>query len=58
MKRKLSLRKKIVVAFAVLLSLLVLLTGAFFCYVSDYYPAEELAITILNQGERLDVQDD
>lgn len=37
--------------------LLVLLAGAFFWYVSDYYRAEDIAVTVLAQDDGITVQD-
>lgn len=39
------------------LLLLVLLTGGFFWYVSDYYRAEDLAVSVLSQGDNIVQQD-
>lgn len=52
--KKLSLFKKVLLSIVVLL---VLLSGAFFWYVSDYYRAEDIAVTVLAQDEGITVQD-
>lgn len=39
------------------LLLLALLTGGFFWYVSDYYHAEDLAVSVLSQGDNIVQQD-
>ena len=57
-KRKMSLRKKLLIAGAVVLALLVLLVGAFFWYVSDYYRAEDVALAVLSGEDGITVQDD
>lgn len=41
----------------ILLAVLVLLTGAFFVYVSDYYRAEDVALEVMNDGSGITVQD-
>lgn len=57
-KRKMPLRKKLLIAGAVVLALLVLLVGAFFWYVSDYYRAEDVALAVLSGEDGITVQDD
>ena len=57
-KRKMSLRKKLLIAGAVVLALLVLLVGAFFWYVSDYYRAEDVALAVLSGEDGITLQDD
>ena len=57
-KRKMPLRKKLLIAGAVVLAVLVLLTGAFFWYVSDYYWAEGVALAVLSGEYGITVQDD
>ena len=44
-----SRRKKWLVAGGILLLILVLLTGLFFWYVSDYYQAEDVALAVMEQ---------
>ena len=53
-QKKLSLFKKVLLGIVILL---VLLSGAFFWYVSDYYRAEDVAITVLAQNDGITVQD-
>ena len=55
--RKSSLRKKLLIAAAVLLAVLAVLTGVFFWYVSDYYPAQDVALAVLAQDDGITVQD-
>ena len=57
-KRKMSLRKKLLIAGAVVLAVLILLAGAFFWYVSDYYRAEDVALAVLSGEDGITVQDD
>lgn len=52
-KKKNRLKRLLLVT----LLLLVLLTGGFFWYVSDYYRAEDLAVTVLFQGDNIVQQD-
>ena len=49
-KHKMPLRKKLLIAGAVVLAVLILLAGAFFWYVSDYYRAEDVALAVLSGG--------
>ncbi len=44
-------------AVGILLAVLVLLAGAFFLYVSDYYRAEDVALEVMNDGSGITVQD-
>ena len=53
-----SQRKKWLVAGGILLLILVLLTGLFFWYVSDYYRADEIALEVLARDGGVTVQDD
>lgn len=53
-QKKLSLFKKVLLGIVVLL---VLLAGAFFWYVSDYYRAEDIAVSVLAQDDGITVQD-
>lgn len=50
--------KKLLIAGAVVLAVLVLLTGAFFWYVSYYYRAEGVALAVLSGEYGITVQDD
>lgn len=52
--KKLSLFKKVLLGIVILL---VLLSGAFFWYVSDYYRAEDIAVSVLAQDDGITVQD-
>lgn len=52
-----SRRKKWLVAGGILLLILVLLTGLFFWYVSDYYRAEDVALAVMEQDSGITVQD-
>lgn len=59
MKTKRMLRrKKRLLAGGIVLLVLAVLTGAFFWYVSDYYPADEIAQEVLAQDSTIEVQDD
>lgn len=49
--------KKLRIAAAILLILLAVLTGGFFWYVSDYYRAEDVAVSVLAQADGIAVQD-
>ena len=51
-------RKKLLIAGAVVLAVLILLMGAFFRYVSDYYRAEDVALAVLSGENGITVQDD
>lgn len=53
-QKKLSLFKKVLLGIVILL---VLLAGAFFWYVSDYYRAEDIAVSVLAQDDGIIVQD-
>lgn len=53
-QKKPSLFKKVLLGIVVLL---VLLAGAFFWYVSDYYRAEDIAVSVLAQNDGITVQD-
>ena len=50
-------RKKWKIAVGILLTVLVLLAGGFFWYVSDYYRAEDVALEVLASGDHLEVRD-
>ena len=51
-------RKTRKIALGSLLAILVLATGGFFWYVSDYYRAEDAALEVLSTGDHLEVRDD
>lgn len=53
-QKKPSLFKKVLLGIVVLL---VLLAGAFFWYVSDYYRAEDIAVSVLAQDDGITAQD-
>lgn len=53
-QKKLSLFKKVLLGIVILL---VLLAGAFFWYVSDYYRAEDISVSVLAQDDGITVQD-
>lgn len=55
--KKTSLRKKLTVAAAISLAVLAALTGGFFWYVSDYYRAQDVAVTVMAQDDGITVQD-
>lgn len=56
-KTKTSLAKKLLIVAGVVVLLLVLCVGAFFWYVSDYYPAEDVALEVMSQDSEITVQD-
>ena len=49
--------KKRLVAVGIVLLLLIILVGAFFWYVSDYYRADDVAMEVLAQDSTIEVQD-
>ena len=51
-------RKKRKIAVGILLTVLVLMAGGFFWYVSDHYRAEDAALEVLASGDHLEVRDD
>ena len=55
--RRMSRRKKWLLAGGIVLLVLAILAGAFFWYVSDYYRAEDVALEVLTQDNNIDVQD-
>lgn len=56
-KTKTSLAQKLLIAAGVVILLLALCAGAFFWYVSDYYPAEDVALEVMSQDSGITVQD-
>ena len=56
--RQMPRRKKRLLAGGTVLLVLAILAGAFFWYVSDYYPADEIALEVLAQDSTIEVQDD
>lgn len=56
--KSMSRRKKWRLAGGSVLLVLVILGGAFFWYVSDYYPAEDVALEVMAQDSGITVQDD
>ena len=56
--KSMSRRKKWRLAGGSVLLLLVILGGAFFWYVSDYYPAEDVALEVMAQDSGITVQGD
>lgn len=55
--KPMSRRKTWLVAGGIVLLILVLLAGAFFWYVSDYYRAEDTALAVMAQDSGITVQD-
>ena len=55
--KRMSRRKKWLLAGGIFLLLLAILAGAFFWYVSDYYRAEDMALEVLAQDSTIKVQD-
>ena len=56
--RQMPRRKKRLLAGGIVLLVLAVLAGAFFWYVSDYYPADEIALEVLAQDSSITVQGD
>ena len=56
--KRMPRRKKRLLAGGIVLLVLAVLTGTFFWYVSDYYPADEIALEVLAQDSTIEVQDD
>lgn len=56
--KRMSRRKKWLVAGGILLVILAILAGVFFWYVSDYYRAEDVALEVMAQGSGISQQDD
>ena len=56
--KRMPRRKKWLLAGGIVLLVLAVLTGAFFWYVSDYYPADDIALEVLAQDSTITVQDD
>lgn len=54
--RKLPASKKLTVALGIVVLLLAVCAGAFFWYVSDYYPAEDVALEVMAQDSGITVQ--
>ena len=56
MQTKRMLRhKKWLIAGGIVLLILAILTGLFFWYVSDYYPADETALEVMSQDSGITV---
>lgn len=55
--KRMSRRKKWLLAGGIFLLVLAILAGAFFWYVSDYYRAEDVALEVLAQDSTIEVQD-
>lgn len=55
--RKLPASKKLTVALGIVVLLLAVCAGAFFWYVSDYYPADDVALEVMAQDSGITVQD-
>lgn len=55
-KTGLSISQKLLIALGVAALLLALCAGAFFWYVSDYYPAEDVALDVMAQDSGISVQ--
>ena len=56
--RRMSRRRKWLLAGGIFLLVLAILAGAFFWYVSDYYPAEDVALEVLAQESTIEAGDD
>ena len=55
--KQVPLRKKLLIAGRIVLLVLVILAGAFFWYVSDYYRAEDMALEVMAQDSGISVQE-
>lgn len=55
--RKLPASKNLTVALGIVVLLLAVCAGAFFWYVSDYYPADDVALEVMAQDSGITVQD-
>lgn len=55
--RKLPAPKKLTVVLGIVVLLLAVCAGAFFWYVSDYYPADDVALEVMAQDSVITVQD-
>ena len=51
------MKKWLKISLITIISLVLLFTGAFFIYVSDYYRADDLAIAVMQSGDDIHVQD-
>ena len=56
-KTRKPLGRKLLLAAGILLAVLAVLAAVFFWYVSDYYPAEEVAVEVLAQDDGMEVRD-
>ena len=56
--KRMSHRKKWLMAGEIVLLILAILAGVFFWYVSDYYRAEDVALEVMAQDSGITVQDD
>ena len=55
--KRMSRRKKWLLAGGIVLLVLAVLAGTFFWYVSDYYRAEDVALEMLSAGDNIEVRD-
>ena len=55
--KQVSRQKKLLQAGGIVLLCLLILSGAFFWYVSDYYPAEDVALEVMAQNSKILRQD-
>ena len=55
--KRMPRHKKWLIAGGIVLLILAILTGLFFWYVSDYYPADETALEVMSQDSGITVQD-
>ncbi len=51
------MKKWLKISLITIISLVLLFTGAFFIYVSDYYRADDVAIAVMQSGDDIHVQD-
>ena len=52
------MNKRLKVGLITLVLFVVILTGGFYYYVSDYYKADDMAIAVMNSQDSIDFQDD
>lgn len=50
-------RKKLLLAAAIFIGVILLFIGAFLFYASDYYRAEDVALEVLSQGQQIETKD-
>jgi hypothetical protein len=51
------MKKRLRITLIIIISMVVLLSGAFYIYVSDYYRADDIAIEVMNNEDNMSVKD-